>query len=190
MNVRIVAATNKKIREEIENGNFREDLYYRLNVIPVELPPLRDRKEDIPLLAGYFIRKHSERMGKELTGISESAIEKLQGYEWPGNVRELDNIIQRHVALCKGKEIESVQLRDHVPASSAEGPAAARGFGIPEQGMDLEERLEEVETGYLREALSATGGNMTEAARLLGMSYRSMRYRVQKLRVRDTEIVV
>ncbi len=190
VNVRIVAATNKKIREEIENGNFREDLYYRLNVIPVELPPLRDRKEDIPLLAGYFIRKHSERMGKELTGISESAIEKLQGYEWPGNVRELDNIIQRHVALCKGKEIESVQLRDHVPASSAEGPAAARGFGIPEQGMDLEERLEEVETGYLREALSATGGNMTEAARLLGMSYRSMRYRVQKLRVRDTEIVV
>ena len=190
VNVRIVAATNKKIREEIENRNFREDLYYRLNVIPVELPPLRDRKEDIPLLAGYFIRKHSKRMGKELTGISESVIEKLRAYEWPGNVRELDNIIQRHVALCKGKEIESIQLRNHVPTPSREGSAVAQGFGIPDQGMDLEERLEEVETGYLREALSATGGNMTEAARLLGMSYRSMRYRVQKLRVRDAEFIV
>ena len=192
VDVRIVAATNKNIREQIEQGSFREDLYYRLNVIPVELPPLRDRKEDIPLLAGYFIRKHAEKMGKELTGISEASIEKLRGYEWPGNVRELDNIIQRHVALCVGRELDSIQLRDHgqEPLVPAAAGAQTRDFGIPDRGMDLEDRLEEIETGYLREALNSTGGNMTEAARLLGMSYRSMRYRVQKLRVRDVEPVV
>ncbi len=192
VDVRIVAATNKNIREQIEQGSFREDLYYRLNVIPVELPPLRDRKEDIPLLAGYFIRKHAEKMGKELTGISEASIEKLRGYEWPGNVRELDNIIQRHVALCVGRELDSIQLRDHGQESSVPAAAGAQAgdFGIPDRGMALEDRLEEIEIGYLREALNSTGGNMTEAARLLGMSYRSMRYRVQKLRVRDAEPVV
>jgi two-component system response regulator PilR (NtrC family) len=192
VNVRIVAATNKNILEEIRQGSFREDLYYRLNVIPVELPPLRDRKEDIPLLAGFFIRKHAERMGKELTGISEASIEKLRGYEWPGNVRELDNIIQRHVALSTSKELDSIQLRDQGQGSPVPAPASSQvcEFGIPDRGMDLEDRLEEIETGYLREALSATGGNMTEAARLLGMSYRSMRYRVKKLRVKDAEPVV
>ena len=189
VDARIVAATNKNILEEIENGKFREDLYYRLNVIPVWLTPLRDRKEDIPLLAGYFLRKHSIRMERELTGISEAVIDKLRGYDWPGNVRELDNIIQRHVALSNGGEIDSVQLRDRSAGPAADEVAAVLEFGIPDRGMDLEERLEEIEMGYLREALRATGGNMTEAARLLGMSYRSMRYRVQKLRTRDAEPV-
>ena len=190
VDVRIVAATNKNILEEIEHGRFREDLYYRLNVIPVWLTPLRERKDDIPLLAGFFLRRHSIRMGRELTGFSEEAISRLQGYDWPGNVRELDNIIQRHVALCNGSEIDSVQLREQSVGSAPDVQAPQHEFGIPEQGMDLEEHLEEIEMGYLREALRATGGNMTEAARVLGMSYRSMRYRVQKLRTHDAEPVL
>ena len=190
VDVRIVAATNKNILEEIEQGRFREDLYYRLNVIPVWLTPLRERKDDIPLLAGFFLRRHSLRMSREMTGISEEAISRLQQYDWPGNVRELDNIIQRHVALSNGSEIDSVELRDPSAGATSEGQAPLQEFGIPEQGMDLEERLGEIEMGYLREALNATGGNMTEAARLLGMSYRSMRYRVQKLRTHDAEPVL
>ena len=190
VDVRIVAATNKNILEEIEQGRFREDLYYRLNVIPVWLSPLRERKEDIPLLAGFFLRRHSLRMDREVTGISQEAVNRLQEYDWPGNVRELDNIIQRHVALCNGSEIDSVQLRDQSASSTPGVETHLQEFGIPDQGMDLEDRLGEIEMGYLREALRATGGNMTEAARLLGMSYRSMRYRVQKLRTHDTEPVL
>ena len=105
-------------------------------------------------------------------------------------MRELDNIIQRHVALSSGSEIDSVELRGQSVGSTSDGQASLQEFGIPEQGMDLEERLGEIEMGYLREALNATGGNMTEAARLLGMSYRSMRYRVQKLRTHDAEPVL
>ena len=190
VDVRIVAATNKNILEEIEHGRFREDLYYRLNVIPVWLSPLRERKEDIPLLAGFFLRRHSLRMDREVTGISQEAVSRLQEYDWPGNVRELDNIIQRHVALCNGSEIDSVQLRDQSASSTPGVETHLQEFGIPDQGMDLEDRLGEIEMGYLREALRATGGNMTEAARLLGMSYRSMRYRVQKLRTHDAEPVL
>ena len=129
-------------------------------------------------------------MDREVTGISQEAVSRLQEYDWPGNVRELDNIIQRHVALCNGSEIDSVQLRDQSASSTPGVETHLQEFGIPDQGMDLEDRLGEIEMGYLREALRATGGNMTEAARLLGMSYRSMRYRVQKLRTHDTEPVL
>jgi len=191
IDVRIIAATNKDIVEEIRARHFREDLYYRLNVIPVWLPPLRERKDDIPLLAGYFLAKYARQMGKRVTGITAEARETLRQYDWPGNVRELENVIQRHVALCAGSSIDELQLlrsrsvRGSEPAVEAPQEEAM----IPTAGIDLEERLADYERSYLREALRITGGNLTNAARILGMSYRSMRYRVKKLNVREEELV-
>lgn len=188
VDVRIIAATNKDMEEEVRKGNFREDLFYRLNVIPLFLPPLRERKDDIPLLAGYFLAKYSEQMNKNVTTLSVGAKSVLQDYHWPGNVRELENIIQRHVALAEGLSIEEVRIQSNAPppqptrlASSGENV-----FEIPDTGINLEDLLEEFERKHIIEALKKTNGNLTNAARLLGMSYRSMRYRVKKLGVKES----
>ena len=191
IDVRIIAATNKNMEEEVRLRNFREDLFYRLNVIPLFLPPLRDRKDDIPLLAGHFLAKYSRQMRKQITRISDSARQMLYHYDWPGNVRELENIIQRHVALCEGDSIETLTISGRPLAASTVAPAAARaaqGELIPKEGVSLESELESYEKGYLREALKRTDGNLTNAAKLLGMSYRSIRYRVKKLKVKDEAI--
>jgi two-component system response regulator PilR (NtrC family) len=192
IDVRIIAATNKSIAEEIQRKNFREDLYYRLNVIPIILPALRDRKDDIPLLTGHFLAKYSRQMRKNVTKISDRARQTLYDYDWPGNVRELENIIQRHVALCEGDTIESITINGK-PSRAADAPSAVSGpLGapprevIPPEGIKLEEELERLERNYLRKALDLTGGNLTSAAKLLGMSYRSIRYRVKKLKVKET----
>ena len=188
IDVRIIAATNKNIEEEVTRRNFREDLYYRLNVIPLVLPALRARKDDIPLLAGHFLAKYSRQMGKKVTRISDEASKTLQEYDWPGNVRELENIIQRHVALCEGDLIETIALNSKAPkfqCAVAEMRMKSEGNVIPEEGLDLEGELERFEKERLREALLRTGGNLTNAAKLLGMSYRSIRYRVKKLKVRE-----
>ncbi|MBN1420292.1 MAG: sigma-54-dependent Fis family transcriptional regulator, partial [Planctomycetes bacterium] len=180
VDARIIAATNRSMEEEIRKGRFREDLYYRLNVIPISLPPLRDRKVDIPLLAGHFLAKYARQMGKDVRSLASSAQQTLLEHDWPGNVRELENIIQRHVALCDGPEIGAI----HLGRSSACPPRKPEGFEIPESGLDLDRTLEDIERSYLVRALEATDGNMTLAARLLGMSYRSIRYKVKKLGVR------
>lgn len=188
VDVRIIAATNRDIEEEVKAKRFREDLYYRLNVIPLWLPPLKERKDDIPLLAGCFLAKYARQMNKNVTGISEQALETLYRYHWPGNVRELDNIIQRHVALCEGETINQIQLFGKPQVPTVEATIESSESLIPEKGIDLEETLESFERKYLREALRLTNGNLTNAAKLLGMSYRSIRYRVKKLKAREMEL--
>ncbi len=190
IDVRIVAATNKDMESEVRNGDFREDLFYRLNVIPLFLPALRDRKDDIPLLVGHFLAKYSTRMNKSITGISDSALQTLNRHHWPGNVRELENIVQRHVALCEGNSIDELVLGSRGSQRKAElTPAAGETKGsdtlIPPAGIDLERELEMLERRYLAEALRMTDGHITKAAQLLGMSYRSIRYRIKKLRVKE-----
>jgi two-component system response regulator PilR (NtrC family) len=177
IDVRFITATNKNLLEEVESGSFREDLYYRLNVIPIELPPLRRRKGDIPLLAGHFIAKHARGMQRPVTGLSPKAMSRLMEYNWPGNVRELENIIQRAIALARGPIIGDVSFVGPVRAASAEAEVPL----IPETGIDLEARLEEIERKYIKTALERTEGNLTRAAELLGISFRSIRYKVKKL---------
>ena len=188
IDVRIIAATNKNIEEEVSKGDFREDLFYRLNVIPLFLPSLRDRKDDIPLLAGFFLAKYSKQMRKNVTSLSMRAKSVLQDYHWPGNVRELENIIQRHVALTESSGIEEIRIQTN--ASNAVPVRLSLDSGadskIPDTGISLEDLLEDFERAYIVESLKKTNGNLTNAAKLLGMSYRSMRYRVQKLGLKET----
>ncbi len=191
IDVRIVAATNKVMEDEVLKENFREDLFYRLNVIPLFLPALRERKDDIPLLVGHFLAKYSKRMSKNITGISDAALRRICEHSWPGNVRELENIIQRHVALCDGETISEVEVGGRglqqrglrKPSVSSEN--SEKKQLIPPEGLNLENELEELERRYLHEALRRTGGHLTNAAKLLEMSYRSIRYRVKKLHVRE-----
>ncbi len=180
---RVIAATNRDMENEISTGAFRKDLYYRLNVIPIDLPPLRDRKDDIPLLAGHFLAKYSKRMNKDVQTLAPAVQEELLRYDWPGNVRELENVIQRYIALTDGSVIEHIDLgrRRGRRASDAAAQATDGSPHIPPEGLDLEEILNEVERGYIQAALSRTEGNMAQAAKLLGLTYRSIRYKVKKL---------
>jgi len=181
--IRIVAATNQDLTRLIAEGRFREDLFYRINVIPISLPPLRDRREDIPLLAEHFVVKYNEQMGKEISGISHQAMELLVRYEWPGNTRELENVMERAVALEPTPTILAdslpVTVRGDVPRVTAALPD-----GLPESGFDLEAHVKEIERGYIAEALKRAGGVQVKAAELLGMSFRSFRYYVKKYNLR------
>ena len=173
VDVRFITATNQDLERLVKEGRFREDLYYRLNVIPVPIPPLRERRPDIPLLAGHFIALYSRRMGKPIEGIDEGALEVLMHEDWPGNVRELENMIERAVALIDGDRI----TRDDVAGRALQtGPPA-----LESDGIDLEEMLQEVERTYIERALKTTDGNLTRAAELLGIPFRSIRYRIKKL---------
>ncbi|HVR76641.1 MAG TPA: sigma-54 dependent transcriptional regulator [Planctomycetota bacterium] len=188
IDVRIIAATNKNIEEEVLKKGFREDLYYRLNVIPLFLPALRDRKDDIPLLAGHFLAKYSRQMGKQVIRISDKARQMLYDYDWPGNVRELENVIQRHVALSEGDTIEFLAIKPRKSDFLPPRLQAPRSPIIPPEGIRLEHEIESFERFYLREALRMTGGNLTSAAKLLGMTYRSIRYRVKKLKIKEASL--
>jgi DNA-binding NtrC family response regulator len=185
VDVRFIAATNRNLEDLVGRGTFREDLYFRLNVIPIVIPPLRERRGDIPQLAGYFLAKYAARTGRNVTAIDERSAEWLKTYDWPGNVRELENTIERAVALARSDRLTVEDLAASstprrpapaVPAAAAPAPSAA----IPAMGMNLEEHLAEVEKDFIRQALAATGGNMTEAAKLLGMTFRAIRYKVRK----------
>ena len=188
VDVRLVAASNRDLGADVEQGHFRADLFYRLNVIPVHLSPLRDRREDIPLLAGHFLARAARRMGKDVTGFSPQALEILMSRNWPGNARELENAIQRAVAFSRGLIIEledldarpMVRLEETVGASTETGRSLFR-VEIPPEGVDLDEKLAILETQYIRRALEVTGGSVTRAAQLLGTSFRSLRYRIRKL---------
>ena len=181
--IRIIAATNQDLTRLIAEGRFREDLFYRINVIPIALPPLRERREDISLIAEHFLAKYTEQMGKDIVGISHEAMELLQQHEWPGNIRELENVMERAVALEPTPSI----LPDSLPISvrgDAPRVAAAHVDGLPESGFDLEAHVKEVERGYIAEALKKAGGVQVKAAELLGMSFRSFRYYVKKYNLR------
>lgn len=176
VDVRIIAATNKELVEEMAKGAFREDLYYRLNVIPLRMPPLRERREDIPLLASHFLAKYRRDGGPE--GISPEAMKALMDYGWKGNVRELENIIERACTLSEGPVVSLDRLPTELRGTTVDSgrpPAEA-----PAEGMDLERTLDLMEEDYLRSALERTGGSKTEAARLLGLSFPSLRHRLKK----------
>jgi two-component system response regulator PilR (NtrC family) len=182
VDVRIVAATNRDLETEVEKGTFRQDLFYRLNVIQLRLPPLRDRREDIPLLADHFIRKFSAEHGRPVTGIDPDAMSALMGYHFPGNVRELENLMERAVTLAAGERVSSDALPTLKGVSASDSTLETPALGsFPQQGVDLERVVEDFERGIIIKALERTGGNRTEAARLLGVTFRSLRYRLSKL---------
>jgi len=173
VDVRVIAATNQDLRAALEQGAFREDLYYRLNVVPLNLPPLRERREDIPFLAEHFVRELGAALGRPVEGISEAAIRKLMAYHWPGNVRELENVIERSLVLCSGPVLEADDIKlDTAPRARP----PAEGYFLPE-GMTLEE----FEQAVIREALKRAGGNKSQAARLLGLTRNALRYRLSQM---------
>jgi two-component system response regulator PilR (NtrC family) len=185
--VRIVAATNRDLQAEAQAGRFREDLYYRLDVIQIALPPLRDRMEDVPLLVQHFLAKYREELGKEVDEVSPEAMEKILAYPFPGNVRELENLIERAVALARGRLLEVDVLPDTVLQNApVRRPAAAATAPVtPVPGGNLDEILANYERGLLADALQRAGGVKKRAARLLGISFRSFRYRLEKLGLDD-----
>jgi two-component system, NtrC family, response regulator PilR len=177
VDVRIIAATNRDLAERVGRGEFREDLYYRINVIPVRLPPLRERREDIPLLVDHFLRKLAERAGGPPRRISTEAIGLLEAYPWPGNVRELENLLERAVALSASPVIG---VADFPEALTHPGAAYDAEVSLPPEGLDLESHLSRVRTELMRQALERARGVQTRAAELLGMSFRSFRYYARK----------
>jgi len=183
VDVRILAATNQRLEEEVAAGRFREDLYYRLNVIQIVLPPLRDRVDDIPLLVLYFNEKYARELDRHVTGIDDAALQRLCEYPFPGNVRELENVIERAVALCRREVIGLEALPPNLLRPGPAGPVSR----IPSDGVDLEGLVAEYEKGLLREALDKTDGVKKRAAALLGISFRSFRYRLEKLHLEDPE---
>src|SRR5215813_9015418 len=180
VDVRVIAATNKDFEREIAEGRFREDLYYRLSVIPIQLPPLRDRREDIPLLARHFLERFRKSMEKPIEGISPEALRRLEAYDWPGNVRELENTMERSVALESGTEISLRVLPDRIAgyASSMNGGNGAAAF--PDAGVDFEKEIADAERRYLLAALEKAGGVRTRASELLKITYRSFRHYAKK----------
>ncbi len=179
VNVRVLAATNRDLAEEVREGRFRQDLYYRLNVIQIHLPPLRERMEDLPLLVEHFLTRLSKEYGKPITGIHPDAMSALMAYDFPGNIRELANILERAVALEPGDEIRLPSLpptlTERVTTSSS-----GQAFVLPERGIDLDAALADFERQMLLQALERAKGVKKRAAEMLNISFRSMRYRLEK----------
>jgi two-component system response regulator PilR (NtrC family) len=180
VDVRFITATNKDLEQEIARSTFRKDLYYRLNVIPLHVPPLRERRDDIPLLAEYFLAKYSRDMKRQGKRFEPDVKDAMLRHPWPGNIRELENAVQRAVALSDGASITVRDLLETAAAPAAMVPAGAPARTIGEEGLDLDQTMAEIEVGYLRKALEQAGGNYTRAAQLLKMSLRSFRYKLQK----------
>ncbi|MDO8786201.1 MAG: sigma-54 dependent transcriptional regulator [Syntrophales bacterium] len=179
VDVRIVSATNQDLEKKVNEGAFREDLYYRLNVIPIHIPPLRERKDDIPVLTTYFIEKYSQEFGKEIKTISTYAMELLMDYPFPGNIRELENIIERSVAL----ETSNIILPENLILARNVSPAGetAVNFEMPEVGINLNEETAKFEKQWIEKALQKSRGSKTRAAELLHVSFDSLSYRLKKL---------
>src|SRR5580700_3090437 len=187
IDVRVIAATNRDLEKAIAAGEFREDLFYRLSVIPVHLPPLRERREDIPLLARVFLERFCKTMEKPIEGIEPAAMVQMEAYDWPGNVRELENTMERSVALEAGRFISVAVLPKKIRygasgAAVAETPKNGKPV-LPEGGLDLESYIRDTERAYLMAALEVSGGVGTRAAELLRISYRSYRHYAKKYNV-------
>jgi two-component system response regulator PilR (NtrC family) len=178
VDVRVIAATNRDLNESIRNGSFREDLFYRINVIPITLPPLRQRKEDIPLLVDHFIAKFSRQLGVPQKRISADAMRLIEKYHWPGNVRELENVIERMIALEPSDVLTTKSLPEQVLLGSAIPDVTT--FDLPSEGISLQDHLESIGKIFMLKALERTGGVQTQAAELLRMSFRSFRYYAKK----------
>jgi DNA-binding NtrC family response regulator len=174
VDVRVIAATNRDLKQMVADAKFQEDLYYRLNVIPIELPPLRDRREDIPILIEHFVEKHRQRTGKRIERVDEDVIEALQRYEWPGNVRELENTIERAVVLSSGPALTRASI-------SLLGATSAPAPGLP--SLRLHQNLEWVERETIRRSLEQSRGVKKDAAELMGISQRALSYYLAKYRI-------
>ena len=185
IDVRVIAATNRDLERQVAENSFREDLYYRLNVIPITVPPLRERREDVPLLVNHFVKKYAKSAGRNITQVSSESLAQLSSYEWPGNVRQLENTIERAVALETGE-----LLHAQLPIERAKAKAAAAGVGadtvsVPSgavlpDGMDMEKYVAEIERSLLKSALKQADGVQTRAADVLKISYRSFRHLMKK----------
>jgi len=188
-NIRIIAATNRDLAVAVAEGTFREDLFYRINVIPIQLPALRDRREDIAPLAEHFTGKYRERSGKPIDGVTPEALRTLEAAEWPGNVRQLENVIERAVALERGSMIQAASLpadlrqRADTPVAA---PAAAGPMRLPDAGLDMPRLLESQERELVAEALRKAGGRHEQASKLLGISPRQLRHLLDKYDLRRT----
>lgn len=180
VDVRIIAATNRDLEKMVNDGGFRQDLYYRLNVIQIKTPSLRERRDDIPLLASHFLKKYNDRLGKTVGGISQEAMEMMKKYDYPGNVRELENIIERTVALEGGSTILPESLPPFVNTPSGRKMASSHEIEIGPEGVDLDKIIGQIEKELLIKAIHAANGTKKRAAKLLNISFRSMRYRVEK----------
>jgi two-component system, NtrC family, response regulator PilR len=178
VDVRIIAATNVDLRHMMEQGRFREDLFYRLHVISIQLPPLRDRKDDIPLLVQHFLTKYGDENRKPGAELTPDAVDLLTEYDWPGNVRELENVIERAVTLEVGPVLRMESLPESI--QGPQSPDFGAGIVLPDEGLDLDELMERIERDLLRQALRRADGIQNRAAQLLRTSFRSFRYRLQK----------
>jgi DNA-binding NtrC family response regulator len=174
VDVRVIAATNRDLKQMVSDGKFQEDLYYRLNVIPIELPPLRERRDDIPVLIEHFVQKHRQRTGKRIDGVADEVFQSLQRYEWPGNVRELQNTIERAVVLATGPQLTTASV-------SLLGATSTPSPGLP--SPRLHQNLEWVEKETIRRALEQSGGIKKDAAELMGISQRALSYYLAKYRI-------
>ncbi len=189
IDVRIISATNRNLEREVIEGRFREDLYFRLNVIPIRVPPLRERREDIPVLVEYFLKKYSQELDKDIRHISSSALSLLMEYDFPGNVRELENIIERSIALESSNIIlpESLVIAKFKKEKEQEKNGQIKPI-LPPEGMDLEKTLAEIEKDLLLQALKRSHGVKKKAARLLNLSFRAFRYKLQKYNLEKEEV--
>jgi two-component system response regulator AtoC len=173
IDVRVLAATNVDLRAALESGAFREDLYYRLNVLPINIPPLRERPEDVPFLAGHFVKKLAKDLGSPVESISAAALRRLAEYSWPGNVRELENVIERSIVLSSGPVLEADDIKlDLAPRSRARMDETFLPDGVT---------LDEHEQALIKEALRRANGNKSQAARLLGLTRNAFRYRLSQM---------
>jgi two-component system response regulator PilR (NtrC family) len=179
VDVRVIAATNRNLAEMVAENQFREDLFYRISVIPLELPPLRQRRDDIPLLADHFLARLNNSMGKKIDRLSDEALKKIENYDWPGNVRELENAMERAFILETSNELSA----QHLPESVATNARMRAITNFPDEGFDLEAYVEALQKGFLEEALRRTNGVQVKAAELLRMSYRSFRHYMQKYNI-------
>ena len=175
VDVRVVAATNRHLEDEVKKGRFREDLYYRLNVLPIVLPPLRSRADDIPALVHYFVDAYNTEFRKRVRGVSDEAMRRLKVYGWPGNIRELRNAVERAMLLVDGDELTA----DQFPVTAGAGARLTEGVELPPAGIDLEQ----LERSLVVQALERSGWNQTHAAAMLGLNRDQIRYRIEKFKL-------
>ncbi len=177
VDIRLIAASNRDVAKAVQDGTLREDLFYRLNVIPLHIPPLRERREDIPLLVAHFMKRRSSELGRSVRSVTPAALAVLESYRWPGNVRELENVIERALVLGDGEVLDVDALP---PDLRRPQDALEIAVEIPESGLDLQATLDQIEQRYLQLALARTGGVQTRAAELLRVSFRQLRYKLRK----------
>jgi transcriptional regulator with PAS, ATPase and Fis domain len=179
-NVRIIAATNKNLEEELDKGRFREDLYYRLNVIPINLPPLRERPDDIPALIRFFIEKNVKEKSMEVIEINRQVMQHFMNYRWPGNIRELENLIERLSVLCDGNPVTADDLPEKILSGHTQSPGSSLGFILPDEGIDLSDVVSDFEKNIIIQALNKSGWIKNRAAKLLNLNRTTLVEKIKK----------